>query len=329
MKTYNLIVIIILGLSTVCFGQEDSYRIGKNDVLQISFWQEPDLNSEIRVGEDGKITLPVIGDITAEGITTSELAKIIVKQISFYNPGISQATVVVIGYNSQTIALTGAVNSPGNFNFERIPNLLDVIRQAGGATPEADLSSVTIIRQENDKVKLIRVDLLKHIRDSNLAGLPKLKAKDLIDVPLSPYEGIQELYGRQAFKGKNIYYIYGAITLPGVKSLSEDIELIDAIAAAGGTTQEADLKNVRVVLKDVRYSTVLNFNLQKYSESGRPMRYRLHPEDTIIIPFRRQDTFWTRLPELVVPAIISAIVTTVATTILVNALTEDATVAAE
>ncbi|MCD6163583.1 MAG: polysaccharide biosynthesis/export family protein [candidate division Zixibacteria bacterium] len=329
MKTCNLIVIIIMGLWITCFGQDDSYRIGKNDVLSIGFWQEPDLNSEVRVGEDSKITLPVIGDLTVEGLTTSNLAKLIVEQISFYNPGISQATVVVIEYNSQTIALTGAVNNPGEYHFERIPNLLDVIRQAGGALPEADLSSVTIIRQENEKINLIKVDLLKHFHNGSLADLPKLMAKDLIDVPLSPYEGVQELYGRQAFKGKNVYFIYGAVNEPGAKTLSEDIELVDAIAAAGGTTPEADIKNVRVVLKDVRYSSVLNFDLHKYTESGRPMRYRLHPEDTIIIPFRQEDTFWSRLPEIVVPAVVSAIVTTVATTILVNALADDNTAAAE
>ena len=327
MKIFNTILLLILTFSTMAFCQEQQYKIGINDRLSISFWQEEgaDLNTEIRVTDDGMITLPVIGNIKAEGYTTSELAKIIAEQISFYNPGISQATVIVTEYNSQTVVLTGAVNNPGEYSFERIPNLLEVIRRAGGALPTADLSSVTIIRQEQDKVDILEVDLLENLRDGNLAGLLKLQPKDMINVPESPYGLTIDMLRGQVFKGKDIYYIYGAVNEPGLKTLSADIELVDAIAEAGGITPDADLKNVRVVLKDVRYSSVLNFNLDKFGKSGRPARYKLNPEDTIIIPYRRESTFWSRLPELIVPAIATAIVTAITTTIVINALEEDNT----
>ena len=323
MKIYKLVLIVLLVASAFGWAQDDAYKIGINDVLTISFWQEPDLNSEVRVGEDGKITLPVIGEIEAAGYTTAQLAKNIVKQMSFYNPGISQATVVVSQFNSQTVVLNGAVNTPGEYNFEKIPNLLDVIREAGGALPNADLSAVTIVRQENGKVKVINVDLLKHIQNGDLAGLPRLLPKDLVNVPFSPYGNVTDVFGGQTFKGKKVYFIYGAVTQPGVKSLSEDIELTDAIAAAGGPTAEADLKKVKVVIKDVQYSSVLNFNLEKYTKTGRPIRYRLHPEDMIVVPFRSQGSFWSRLPELIVPSLASALVTTVITTIIVDALSDN------
>jgi len=284
--------------------------------LSISFWQEPDLNTEVRVRDDGMIALPVIGDIQAAGLTTVALARSIVDQVKFYNPGISQATVVVTEFNSQMVMIAGAVATPGEYHYENIPNVLEVIREAGGALPEADLSGVTIIRQSDGKVDVIDVDLLKQIKDGDLSKLPKLKAKDLINVPLSPYGVTAELMSGQSFTGKNIYYIYGAVNEPGVKNLAEDIELVDAIAAAGGTTAEADLKNIRVVMKDVRYSSVLKFNFKDYSESGRPARYKLKPEDTIFIPYRQENTFLSSLPGLIIPAI----ATTIVTTILVNAL---------
>jgi polysaccharide export outer membrane protein len=311
MKIFKLTLPIILLLMAIGRAQTtESYVIGIDDKLSIKFWQEPDLNTEIRVSDNGMITLPVIGDIRAEGKTTAELAKLIAEQMAYYNPGISQATVIVTEYNSRTVVLAGAVVNPGEYHFERIPNLLDLIRQAGGALPTADLSNVTVIRQVDGKAQIIKVDVLKRIRDGDLTALPELRSKDMVNVPISPYGATAEIFGAQTFTGKNIYFIYGAVNQPGVKALSEDLELLDAIAAAGGTTPEADWKNISVVVKDVRYSSILKFNIDDFSKTGRPARYKLNQEDTIIVPYRREN-IWSRLPDIVVPALISALITSV------------------
>lgn len=312
MRTFRLTIAIMLVCWALLSAQDNQpYKIGVDDRLRISFWQEPDLDSEVRVMENGKITLPIIGDILAAGLTTAELAKAVVEQISFYNPAISQATVVVTEYNSQTVVLSGEVNVPGRYHFERIPNLLDVIRQAGGATSSADLSRVSIIRQEDGRAKIIEVDVLSYLREGDLTGLPPLKAKDMINIPVSPYGVTAEILVGPPFKGKNVYFIYGAVNDPGVKSLTEGLELVDAIAAAGGITELSDTRNVRVVMKDVKYSSVLSFNLDEYTEKGRPIRYSLHPEDTIIIPFRRERTFWSRLPEYIIPGLVVSATTAI------------------
>lgn len=312
MRIYRIIVVIMLVYWASLYAQDyQPYRIGVDDRLSISFWQEPDLDTEVRVDENGMITLPIIGDIKAAGFSTAELAKAIIEQVSFYNPRISQATVIVTEYNSQTVVLSGEINQLGEYHFERIPNILDVIRQAGGATSSADLSRVTIIRQEDGKAKIIEVDVLDYLRKGDLTGLPPLKAKDMINIPVSPYGEIAEILVSPAFKGKNVYFIYGAINDPGVKNLTEDLELVDAIAAAGGITELSDTKNISVVMKDVKYSSVLSFNLDKYIKEGRPARYRLHPEDTIIIPFRRERTFWSRLPEFLIPGLVTSIATAI------------------
>ena len=308
-------------IATLAYAQkEEPYVIGVDDVLAVTFWQEPDLNTDARVHQDGKITLPVIGDIQAAGLTASELSKNIVKQMGFYNPGINQATVNVTQYNSKVVVISGAVSTPGQYHFEKIPNILGVIREAGGALPEADLSGVTVIRQRDDKVDVIDVDLLKYIKSGDLSKMPALMPKDMINVPLSPYGVSAEIMTGRSFEGKNIYFIYGAVGEPGVKQLSEDIELLDAIADAGGITPEADLKNVRVVMKDVGYSSVLKIDLKKYTDTGRPERYTLRPEDTIYIPYRSTSpSFMSRLPELLIPAV----ATTIITTLIINYLQQD------
>jgi polysaccharide biosynthesis/export protein len=320
MKIYKFIAMVLVLVASLAFAQNQNdqpYVIGVDDVLSITFWQEPDLNTDSRVHQDGKITLPVVGDIQAAGLTASELSKNIVKQMAFYNPGINQATVNVTSYNSKVVVISGAVNTPGQYHFEKIPNILGVIREAGGALPDADLSSVTIIRQSGEKVDVIDVDLLKYIKSGDLSKMPPLMPKDMINVPLSPYGVTAELMSSRTFEGKNIYFIYGAVGEPGVKPLTDDVELLDAIAAAGGTTDAADLKNVRVVMKDVGYSSVLKINLNKYTETGRPERYTLKPEDTIYIPYRSTNaSFLSRLPELLLPAA----ATTVITTLIINAL---------
>jgi polysaccharide export outer membrane protein len=81
----------------------DEYIIGPEDVLQISFWQEPTLDQTVMVRQDGKITLSIIGEITAAGLTSKELAGKIVKDVSLYNKKISQATVTVIGFLSRQV----------------------------------------------------------------------------------------------------------------------------------------------------------------------------------------------------------------------------------
>jgi protein involved in polysaccharide export with SLBB domain len=182
------------------------------------------------------------------------------------------------------------------------------------------LSKVTIIRQENGKARVINVDLLKTIKSGNLSDLPPLQAKDMINIPRSAYGTGQQMATGPAFRGKNIYFIYGAISQPGVKDLGEDIDIVDAIASAGGTTESADLKNVRLIMKDVQYSSVLDFNLDKYSKNGRPARYTLKPEDTIIIPFKPSDGWFQKFSELVLPTVI----TTITTTIIVRELNNNA-----
>lgn len=310
MKLIKLSILVILFPWALCHAQDDQpYLIGVDDRLMISFWQKPELDSEVRVGEDGQITLPVIGIIRAAGLSTAQLAKNVVEQMAFYNPGISQATVVVTEYNSQTVVLTGEVNKPGQYHFEQIPSLLDIIREAGGATSSADLSAVKILRQEDSKVETIKVDLLKYIRKGELADLPPLKAKDMIDIPVSPYGMAAETLGDQTLGGRNIFYIYGAVNSPGIKTLSEGMGLLDAIVVAGGTTGAADTKNVRVLIRDPQYSIVLKFNLDEYTETGRPSRYDLRPEDTIVIPFSRQRGLWSRLPELIVPGLVVGVIT--------------------
>jgi polysaccharide export outer membrane protein len=271
-------------LSHAQAGADESYRIGPKDVLSITFWQQPDLNTQVRVGENGMITLPVIGDVKAESLTTSELSRAIVEQMTFYHTPISQATVAVTSFQSRSVVVSGQVRSPSTLFYEKVPDLWRVLLDAGGPTDIADLSSVAIVREHDGSSQIINVDLYDLIKKGDLSKAPAVLAGDLINVPSSAI-GVATNLGESAqFQGRNIYYVLGSVSQPGARSLEAGIDVLDAIAIAGGFTQDADLENVRVIMKGSRYSNVVRLNLKDYIEKGSPPRLMLHAEDTIVVP---------------------------------------------
>jgi polysaccharide export outer membrane protein len=297
-------IILTLGflLSFPVFSFSQEYRIGAEDVLSISFWQQPDLNSTLKVRQDGKISLPVIGEIMAAGLTPAELQKKIVEKISFYNKSISQATVVITEYNSQKVFVQGQVNRPGKYSFESIPNLWEVITEAGGPAEGADLSAVKIIRGGDEAGKTLRVNLAQALEKGDFTKLPKLKIGDTVEIPRS----ILSLGGERgapapSFTGRNVFYIYGQVARPTVYPLEGEIDLLDAIVLAGGPTPNANMKKVKVLIKGTTYSSVVEVNLEDFSSKGRPSRLQIHPEDTIVIPGKTSflSRFWNFSRDLI------------------------------
>ena len=283
------VVILTIVSSRPVFAQNDDdepYRIGARDLLSVKFWQQPDLNTDVRVGENGMITLPVIGEIKAEGLTTSELSKDIVEQMTFYHTPISQATVEVTSFQSRSVVVSGQVLTPSTLYYEKIPDLWRVILDAGGPTDLADLSNVAIIREQTDGSRIINVDLYDLIKKGDLSSAPKIHSGDLIRVPSSAVGAAISLGQTGRFQGRNIYYVLGSVAQPGVRNLESGIDVLDAIAVAGGYTADADLKNVRVIMKGQRYSNIVKLNLEDYIEKGSPPRIMLHAEDTIVVPPR-------------------------------------------
>lgn len=161
------------------------YKIGPEDVLEINFWQDPNLNSVVRVG---KTSLDIVGQIEAAGKTTSQLQTDIVRQISRLNKKISQAVVRVVEYNDQYVFVSGQVNDPGKKTFEEIPDLWTIINEVGGITEIRDLSRVTIIRGGEKAGQVEVVNVAEAITGGNLNKLPKIGRQDTIEIPLSEDE---------------------------------------------------------------------------------------------------------------------------------------------
>ncbi len=277
-----LALCLIMVLSPAAFAE---YTVGIDDMLQIVFWQAPDLNQTAIVNSDGKISLSVIGEITAAGLTPSALGRKIVEQVSRFNRDISQATVTVTGYNSQTVFVEGEVMVPGRYVREAIPDLWAIIKEMGGVTAVGDLRNVKIIRGSgSDLGKILSVDVLAAVSSRDLSSLPKILAHDVVQVPRTlsgiPSTGIPTETGG----GRNVYYVVGAIARPGVYTLEAGLSLVEAIAIAGGTLPTANLKGIMVSSRIGEYANVYTINMDKQMKQGSPSRYLLRSEDAIVVP---------------------------------------------
>jgi polysaccharide export outer membrane protein len=273
---------LIVMLSPVAFAE---YTVGIDDVLQIVFYQKPELNQTTVVNSEGKISLSIIGEITAAGLTPSALGRKIVEQVSRFDREISQATVTVAGYNSQTVFVEGEVMAPGRYAREVIPDLWTILKEMGGVTAVGDLRNVKIIRGSgSDLGKIASVDVLSAVSSRDLSSLPRILPHDVIQIPRTlsgiPSTGMPTETGG----GRNVYYVVGAVAKPGVYTLESGLSLLEAIAIAGGTLPTANLKGIMVNSRVGEYANVYTINMDKQMKRGSPSRYLLRSEDAIVVP---------------------------------------------
>jgi polysaccharide export outer membrane protein len=127
----------------------EDYIIGPEDVLEISVWRNPDLSRAVMVRPDGRISLPLIGDVTAVGLTTSELRDDIKEKLKAYkeNPTVA---IVVQAVNSYYFYTQGAVGNTGKIPLLSRTTLIQAITLAGGLAPDAVRSRITIFRLGRD-----------------------------------------------------------------------------------------------------------------------------------------------------------------------------------
>lgn len=162
------------------------YRIGVGDALQISVWRNPELSLSVPVRPDGKISMPLIGDIMAAGATATGLSELIVKSLSSYvkNP---QVTVIVTNPSSsdfqRRVRITGAVESPQSIAYREGMTVLDLVLIAGGPSEFASANRAKLYRNVNGQVKVYKIKLDDLINDGDLTTNYSLQPSDIVSVP--------------------------------------------------------------------------------------------------------------------------------------------------
>jgi len=129
---------------------DEEYKIGPQDVLRIDVWKEEQLTRTVPVRPDGKITLPLLNDVQAVGLTPMELAGVISDQLKKYING-PQVTVSVAEINSRRIYVTGEVTKAGAYALLPHMTVLQALTSAGGFTQFARIKSIYVLRVEGGK----------------------------------------------------------------------------------------------------------------------------------------------------------------------------------
>ncbi|MFO0706502.1 MAG: polysaccharide biosynthesis/export family protein [Nitrospira sp.] len=160
------------------------YLIGPEDVLEITVWRNADLSKQVSVRPDGRVSLPLIGDVAAVGKTASQLAEDIANRLKEYkeNP---QVSIVVQQVNSYSIYVLGEVTRPGKYPLKSKTTLLQAITLASGFTPTAARNKIVVFRFGKDgegqvKIKASYDDIV--LRDGSNQNI-ELKPGDQIVVP--------------------------------------------------------------------------------------------------------------------------------------------------
>jgi polysaccharide export outer membrane protein len=141
--------------------KDEPYRIGSSDVLQVAVWKDPDLSREMPVRPDGFISLPIAGEVKANGMTATELEQVISKKLATYVQD-PRVTVIVKEVNSSRVFVTGEVAHPGAYPIPGRTSLVQAIALAGGFTEFADSDGIVVIHKQGspNRVRVRYSDLI-------------------------------------------------------------------------------------------------------------------------------------------------------------------------
>jgi polysaccharide export outer membrane protein len=158
------------------------YVIGQSDVLFITYRNEKDMTMDYLVRPDGKITVPLLGDVQAEGLTPVALTEELVKLSDKYYKN-AAITVVVKNINSKKVSITGGVNKPGQYPILGPMNVVELISIAGGLTEFTSGKDITILRGSGSAQKAFGFNYKEVMERKNLGQNIPLQPGDSVLVP--------------------------------------------------------------------------------------------------------------------------------------------------
>ena len=162
------------------------YRIGVGDALSVNVWRNPEMSISVPVRPDGKISMPLIGDVMAADLTTGQLSQNITKGLVTYIKS-PQVTVIVTNPSSsdfqRRVRITGAVASPQSIPYREGMTVLDLVLLAGGPNQFASANKAKLYRTVNNELKVYPIKLEDLIEDGNVETNYTLQPSDIVTVP--------------------------------------------------------------------------------------------------------------------------------------------------
>jgi polysaccharide biosynthesis/export protein len=258
------------------------YVLGPEDMLTVRVFAADDIpDKPAQIDNDGSVTLPMIGQVHAAGLTVEQFQANLVTAYKKYFKD-PQVTVQVNEFHSQPVSVAGNVNTPGVVQLKGNRNLMEVISQAGGLRPEAG-DSVLITRNLSEgpipvagaftdptgKYSVAHIDIRAVMSGKDPEGNIVIKPHDVITVPRA-----------------RLIYVLGNVTKPGgfVLTDNESMSITKAIALAGGWDKTASLSGARVLrASGGAEREQIPANVKKIMQNKAP-DIEMRPDDILYIP---------------------------------------------
>lgn len=241
---------------------QTNYVLGPQDVLNVTVLGEEDLSRKYTIEQDGTFTFPLIGRVTARGLTLraleDELRRRLMSGGYLKNPEIS---VAIDAYQSQRIMVWGQVNEPGEYQLTGDMTLLSALAKAGSVTESAGREAVIVRARrgangEPSEPEILRVDLAE-LQAGNLAMNVALADGDTINIP----------------KAQSVF-VSGHVKNPGGYPVDEGMTVLQVLSLAGGLTDRGS---------DKRVSILRSVDGKKQEIKGVKLSSLIQPGDTIVV----------------------------------------------
>lgn len=248
------------------------YRVGPKDLLEIKVFELPELNQTVRVSEDGSISLPLLGKVDVQGLTKDALEQKLARLLEERYLQNARVSVFIKEYQSQQVAVIGAVENPGTYELIGRTTLLEMVSRAGGFKDNAS-NEIYIIREGKDGLMArLVINLEELLTEGNQTMNIPLQPKDIINVPVDRVINV---------------YVFGQVRNPGALQvkMSKKISLLQAIAQAGGLTENASKSGIIIKRKDPKTGKELQIKVNiKDIIKGKKPDPVLQEGDVVYVP---------------------------------------------
>jgi polysaccharide biosynthesis/export protein len=222
-------------LAAPAWSADDDYRMGTGDVAHITVYGNPDLATDVRVGEDGGITFPLIGAVKAAGQTPSMVEKEIATRLAkggfIVDPNVN---LNIVQYRGQRISVLGRVNRPGQFQLEKVSRVTDALALASGISADG-ADTVTLVRRHDGKTEYRDIDVIALFKQGGEASNELVQDGDVLNVARQP-----------------MFYIYGEVQRPGSFRLEQNMSVVQALSMGGGLTARGTQRGITILRRDAK-----------------------------------------------------------------------------
>ena len=229
----SFLMVCALLLAAPAWSADDDYRMGTGDVVRITIYGNPDLTTDVRVGEDGGITFPLIGAVEASGQTPSAVEKNIATRLAkggfIVDPNVN---LNITQYRGQQVSVLGRVNRPGQFSLEKASRVIDALALAGGIVGDG-ADTITLVRTHDGKTEYRDIDVVALFKPGGEISNERVQDGDTINV------------ARQS-----MFYIYGEVQRPGSFRLEQNMNVVQALSIGGGITSRGTQRGITILRRD-------------------------------------------------------------------------------